>query len=60
MKVTALGALSRQGRYWIERHKWGGYHVIDSEAHLPISRLMGNHLCPLSAFNQIKNHIGGK
>lgn len=52
--ATALHALTRKGRYWIERHRPRGFHVIDSSATLPISRLVGNFSTSRDAWEYIK------
>ncbi len=52
--TTAIAAIHGKGRYWLRRHKWGGWHVIDSSQTRPVSRLLGNFSSPLSAWNFVK------
>lgn len=40
--MTMLHAVARRGRFHIVKHRWGGYHAIDTQAELPISRMLGN------------------
>jgi len=56
--MTALHALIGKGQFIIRKHRWQGWHVIDTEkAVLPI---MGNHLCPLKAWEHVKKLEGAK
>jgi len=57
--MTALHALTGRGRYVIRPHASlfrKGWHVVDTEAKvLPI---LGNHLCPIKAWQHVKQLKG--